>query len=105
MKIYLLFLVSFVFTTSASACDSFRLNNGDLLRCDIDRIELLAKVGQPISKDVDSIGVNDGENKSGTTKETWSYILKADIGGDFLVSVKIENSKVVNISSKQKDRL
>lgn len=86
---------------TAAAGGSFRLENGQLLRTGISRAEVISLVGQPLSKDVESYGVNTGNVPAGQTVETWTYILEGAIGGKFLVTLTLEGGTVTKITSKQ----
>ncbi|GGF01321.1 hypothetical protein [Pseudoalteromonas gelatinilytica] len=85
------------------AGSSFRLSNGDLVLKDMSKIEILDKLGTPILKDVQSLGIDTGGNvKVGKKVETWSYKLKGSIGGEYLVSITFQGDKVIDIASEQK---
>ncbi len=86
-----------------NAGSSFRLSNGDLVLKDMSKIEILDKLGAPILKDVQSLGIDTGGNvKVGKKVETWSYKLKGSIGGEYLVSITFQGDKVIDIASEQK---
>jgi len=104
MKLCISIIVLIVFAAPASAC-GFRLADGKLLKCGMPRIEVLALAGPPEFKDIETLGVDTGEPVSGETVETWSYRLKADMGGDYLVSVTLTAGKVTAINRKQVGRL
>lgn len=104
MKWFLVTVAAMTFSTQAAAC-GFRLNDGKLLRCGMKRIDVVALAGEPVSKDVDTLGVDTGEPVKGETIETWSYRLQGDIGGEYLVSLTLKAGKVVAISSKQLERI
>lgn len=104
MKLFYTAIVVLLFAAQASAC-GFRLSDGKLLSCDMTRIEVLSLAGEPVTKDVETLGVDIGEPVKGTTVETWSYRLKGDIGGEYLVSLTIKGGKVTAINSKQQGRL
>lgn len=89
---------------SAQGC-GFRLSSGKLLSCGMQRAELVALAGQPGSKDIETLGVDNGEPVKGETIETWSYQLRSDMDHDYLVSVTIQASKVTAIWTKQLNRL
>lgn len=90
-------------TFSAEAC-GFRLSDGRLLSCGMSRIELLDRAGEPLSKDVEVHAVSDEPAVAGRRVETWSYIVKGDIGGNYLVSIRLENGRVTAIESQQQRR-
>ncbi|SEH95242.1 Protein of unknown function [Rheinheimera pacifica] len=104
MKLFFAAIVALLFTAQASAC-GFRLSDGKLLSCGMTRIEVLSLAGEPLAKDVETLGVDIGEPVKGTTVETWSYRLKGDIGGEYLVSLTLRGGKVTAIDSKQQGRL
>lgn len=86
---------------AAAAGSTFRLENGQLLRTGMSRGEVISLVGQPLSKDVESYGVNTGNVPEGEKVESWTYILEGAIGGKFLVTQTLEGGTVVKITSKQ----
>lgn len=104
MKLCISLIMLFIFAAPVSAC-GFRLADGKLLKCGMPRIEVLALAGQPEFKDIETLGVDNGEPVSGETVETWSYQLKADMGGEYLVSVTLTAGKVTAINRKQMGRL
>tara|TARA_Y100001963_G_scaffold147011_1_gene222735 strand:- start:444 stop:758 length:315 start_codon:yes stop_codon:yes gene_type:complete len=104
MKWFLVTVAAMTFSTQATAC-GFRLDDGKLLRCGMKRIDVIALAGEPVSKDVDTLGVDTGEPVKGETIETWSYRLQGDIGGEYMVSLTLKAGKVVAISSKQLERI
>ncbi|WP_273024480.1 hypothetical protein [Rheinheimera sp.] len=104
MKWFLMTVVALTFSIQATTC-GFRLDDGKLLRCGMKRIDVIALAGEPVSKDVDTLGVDTGEPVKGETIETWSYRLQGDIGGEYLVSLTLKAGKVVAINSKQLERI
>lgn len=104
MKGFLTVIAALVFSAQSAAC-GFRLDDGKLLRCGMTRIEVMSLAGEPVSKDVDTLGVDTGEVGKGETVETWSYRLQGDIGGEYLVSLTLKAGKVTAISSKQRERI
>lgn len=104
LSVSIIVLLVFAVAAPAQAC-GFRLADGKLLKCGMPRIEVLALAGQPEVKDVETLGVDTGEPVSGETVETWSYRLKADMGGDYLVSLTLTAGKVTAINRKQLGRL
>ena len=96
-------LVLVLSSWSAQAC-GFRLSSGKLLSCGMPRIELLALAGEPVAKDIETLGVDSGEPVVGETKETWSYQLKNDMGNDYMLAVTLQGGKVTAIWSKQQNR-
>lgn len=104
LSVQIVSLLVLVVAVPAQAC-GFRLADGKLLKCGMARIEVVALAGQPEYKDVETLGVDTGEPVHGETTETWSYRLKADMGGDYLVSLTLTAGKVTAISRKQLGRL
>lgn len=104
MKWFLAVTAVLMFSAQAAAC-GFRLDDGKLLRCGMKRVDVMALAGEPLSKDVDTLGIDTGEPVKGETTETWSYRLQGDIGGEYLVSLTLKAGKVVAISSKQLERI
>lgn len=104
MKYLLLAGAALVFSAQAMAC-GFRLDSGKLLRCGMQRIDVIAVVGEPLSKNVEVLGIDSGEPVKGETTETWIYRLQADIGGQYLVSLTLQAGKVVAINRKQLERI
>ena len=104
MKLFYAVITVLFFSAQASAC-GFRLSDGKLLSCGMTRIDVLSLAGEPVAKDVETLGVDTGEPVKGTTIETWSYRLKGDIGGDYLVSLSLAGGKVTAIRSTQLGRL
>ncbi|MCC5826788.1 DUF2845 domain-containing protein [Alkalimonas sp.] len=88
---------------TASAC-GFRLNDGRLINCGMSRIELLDRAGEPVSKDVEVHAISTKPEETGRRIETWSYILPGAIGGNYLVSITLEQGKVTAIESRQQKR-
>lgn len=103
-SVQIVLLLFFVVAVPAQAC-GFRLADGKLLKCGMPRVEVLALAGQPEYKDVETVGIDTGEQARGETTETWSYRLTADMGGDYLVSLTLTAGKVTAISRKQLGRL
>ncbi|WP_158677934.1 DUF2845 domain-containing protein [Pseudoalteromonas sp. T1lg76] len=99
--IYLLLIFC---SAMALAGQSFRLADGDLVYTGMNKIEILDKLGEPLMKDVQSIGVDKGDGFAGKKTEIWSYRLRGDIGGEYLVSVTFKGDKVTSINSKQRNR-
>ena len=104
MKTGISLIVLLLFAVPAQAC-GFRLADGKLLKCGMPRIEVLTLAGQPEFKDIETLGIDNGEAVSVETIETWSYHLKADVGGDYLVAVTLTSGKVTSIYRKQLGRL
>ncbi|WP_027670204.1 hypothetical protein [Rheinheimera baltica] len=90
--------------SQANAC-GFRLSDGKLLKCGMSRIELISLAGEPLFKDIETLGVGSGKPVKGETIETWSYRLTGDIGGDYLLSIMLTGGKVSAIHRKQQGRI
>ncbi|SEA72189.1 hypothetical protein [Alkalimonas amylolytica] len=105
MRIFMLLLAGTLMASSfsASAC-GFRLKDGKLLTCNMSRIELLDRAGEPLSKDVEVHAISTKPQETGRRIETWSYILPGAIGGNYLVSITLEQGKVTAIESRQQQR-
>lgn len=84
---------------------SFRSAEGKLLRCGMSGIEVLDRLGQPLLKEQMTLGVSTNSAERGQTIEVWSYKTKADMGGEFLLSLEFTDGKVSKISRKQQGRL
>lgn len=104
MKLFSAAMMFLLFAAQANAC-GFRLSDGKLLSCGMTRIDVLSLAGEPVAKDIETLGVDVGEPVKGKTIETWSYRLKGDIGGEYLVSLTLTAGKVTAINSKQQGRL
>lgn len=104
MKWFITVIVFLVCSEQAVAC-GFRLDNSRLLSCGMSRIDLIDAAGEPVSKDIETLGVDTGEPVKGETIETWSYRLRGDIGGEYLVSLTLKAGKVVAIKRKQLGRI
>lgn len=88
---------------SASAC-GFRIKDGKLLSCNMSRIELLDRAGEPLSKDVEVHAISIEPGQAGQRIETWSYILPGSIGGNYLVSITLVQGRITAIESRQQRR-
>lgn len=104
LKWSILLLSIFSVLPVAAEC-SFRLQGGKLLRCGMASIEILDRLGPPILKEQRTIGVSTNSVERGKTVEVWSYQTKADVGGDFLLSIELTDGKVTLIQRKQKGRI
>ncbi len=87
-----------------NAGQSFRLLDGDLVHTGMTKIEVLDKLGQPLMKDVETVGVDQGEGLKGKKVESWSYRLDGSIGGEYLVTVTFNGDKATSINSIQRNR-
>ena len=98
-------LVSLLLVSSAALSgQSFRLADGDLVYTGMTKIEVLEKLGAPMMKDVQSVGINKGDQQQGKKIEVWSYKVDGSIGGEYLVSVTFKGDKATDINSIQKNR-
>lgn len=84
---------------------SFRLADGKLLRCGMASIEVIERVGQPLLREQRTLGVSTNAIERGQTVEVWSYKVKADVGGEFLLSIELTDGKVTTLDRKQQGRL
>ncbi|MCC5453167.1 DUF2845 domain-containing protein [Rheinheimera sp. UJ51] len=98
-------LLGMFFTVSAVANCSFRLQDGKLLRCGMASIEVLERLGQPLLKEQLTVGVSTNHIERGKSVEIWSYKTKADVGGEFLLSIELTDGKVTTINRQQQGRL
>ncbi|WP_105189667.1 DUF2845 domain-containing protein [Pseudoalteromonas sp. T1lg48] len=101
---HVIYLLLTLCSTAVLAGQSFRLADGDLVYIGMNKIEVLDKLGEPLMKDVQSVGVDKGEGFAGKKTEVWSYRLEGDIGGEYLVSVTFKGDKATSIDSKQRNR-
>ena len=99
------FIAGYFFTLSAAANCSFRLQDGKLLRCGMASIEVIDRLGQPLLKEQITVGVSTNNIERGNTVEVWSYKTRADVGGEFLLSIELTDGKVTTINRKQQGRL
>ncbi|OZB43566.1 MAG: hypothetical protein B7X50_00465 [Alishewanella sp. 34-51-39] len=99
------FVIGISLSLPAMANCSFRLDDGKLLRCGMPGIEVLDRLGQPLLKEQVTLGVSTNSVERGQTVEVWSYKTRADMGGEFLLSIEFTDGKVSNISRKQRGRL
>lgn len=100
-----IFMLGLGFSLPTMAECSFRLADGKLLRCGMAGIEVLDRLGQPLLKEQLSLGVSTNNVERGQSVELWSFKTKADIGGDFLLSIEMTDGKVSSINRKQQGRL
>ncbi|RUO49636.1 DUF2845 domain-containing protein [Pseudidiomarina donghaiensis] len=96
-----LFFISF--SALANKC-AFRISGGELIRCGMSKIEVMNHLGQPELTSTESLGVNDGFGHGGQTVESWSYVAVGDIGGEYYLTVRFAESKVIGIESEQVNR-
>jgi hypothetical protein len=89
----------------AMANCSFRLDDGKLLSCGMSGIEVVDRLGQPLLKEQLTLGVSTNSVERGQTVDVWSYKTRADMGGEFLLSIEFTDGKVSKISRKQQGRL
>jgi len=101
-KLTYIFLLFLIVTFQAKAGDSFRLRDGSLIREGMMSIEVISKLGPPLSKDTETTGISLDTNSGGQTIEIWSYILEGSIGGSYLVQIKIKGGNIINVSTKQR---
>lgn len=102
---YWVFVFGMSLSLPAMANCSFRLDDGKLLRCGMSGIEVVDRLGQPLLKEQLTLGVSTNSVERGQTVDVWSYKTKADMGGDFLLSIEFTDGKVSKISRKQQGRI
>lgn len=94
------FLCGFANVAEASTC-SFRMSNGQLIKCGMTEQEVLKKAGNPLSRSYVNFEEN---NRRGYTRRNvwaWVYQIKGDIGGEFIVTVGFDRGKVVVVKTQQ----
>ena len=98
-------LALLVFFLNANAGNSFRTQSGRLITLGMSRVEILDLIGEPLSQDTDTQGYSLGRYSSGSTIETWSYLISGSIGGEYYLTIILEDGFVVDIFSKQRGRI
>ena len=98
-------LVLLVFALNADAGNSFRTQSGRLITIGMSRIELLDLIGEPLSQDTETQGLSLGRYSSGSTIETWSYLISGSIGGKYYLTIILEGGYVIEIFAKQRGRI
>lgn len=102
-----------MFLQTADASDSFRLENGNLIRTGLTKLELLAIVGPPMTTEDVMQRVERPQNSTTQqiitshevlNEQRLTYQLAGSIGGDYLVEVTIRQGKVTAIHSVQLNR-
>jgi hypothetical protein len=104
LSIYLclaLLLASF----NSQAGNSFRLENGRLITTGMSSIEVLDLIGEPLTRDTRAQGLSLDQVFVGKTIETWSYLITGSIGGEYYLTLIIEDGIVAEVYSKQRGRL
>ncbi|MBR9908407.1 MAG: DUF2845 domain-containing protein [Gammaproteobacteria bacterium] len=96
-------LFFFSFSAFAAKC-AFRISGGELIRCGMSKIEVTTKIGQPALTSTESVGINDGFGRGGRSVEAWQYVTTGDIGGEYYLTVRFANNKVIEIESQQVNR-
>ena len=98
---------------TADASDSFRLENGNLIRTGLTKLELLAIVGPPMMTEDIMQRVERPQNSTTQQiitnhqvldEQRLTYQLAGSIGGDYLVEVTIRQGKVTAVHSVQLNR-
>ena len=98
-------LILFSVTSSAIAAKcAFRISGGELIRCGMSKIEVMTKIGRPAMTSTESVGINAGFGRGGRSVEAWSYVTTGDIGGEYYLTVRFANNKVIEIESQQVNR-
>lgn len=92
-----LFLLSF----NLAADGSFRLKSGKLISTGITVSELYRLAGHPNSKET----LKDSDGESATKREVFIYELEGSVGGEYFVTVELDDGAVVSVTSKQIGRM
>lgn len=98
-------LLSLIFSFTANARDSFRLDNGKMITVGKKKYEIIELVGTPLSQSVVQVAVDNGQGGNPIHREVLVYKLEGSVGGLYLVELTIENGKVVLITSTQAKRI
>ena len=98
-------LALLVFSLNAHADGSFRTQSGRLITTGMSKIEILDLIGEPLVQDTNTEGLSLGTYSSGSTIESWSYLIRGSIGGEYYLTIILEDGYVVDIFSKQRGRI
>ena len=94
---FVFLIVSFMFASTVQSADSFRLENGQLLKNGMNKGEVIAHVGKPKMKDIiRRAGVNTEK------KEVWTYFINDSFGNPSIVSITFEGNSVAKVEAKTK---
>ncbi len=90
---------------SADAGNSFRTQSGRLITTGMSRVEVLDLIGEPLSRDTYTQGLSLDPISVGKTVESWSYLISGSIGGEYYLTIILEDGYVVEVASKQRGRI
>ncbi len=85
--------------------NSFRLQNGRLITTGMSSLEILDLIGEPLTRETRAQGLSLDQVFVGKTIETWSYLIMGSIGGEYYLTLTMEDGIVAAVNSKQRDRL
>jgi|GEM_PF-629574 len=94
-----------VWSLNALAANSFRLHNGRLITTGMTQVEVLDLIGEPLSRDTHIQALSLDGVAAGKSVETWSYLLQGSIGGEFYLTLTLENGLVTMVHFKQRGRI
>ena len=97
----ILLLVSF----NSQAANSFRIQNGRLITTGMSSLEILDLIGEPLTRETRTQGLSLDNVFTGKTIEIWSYLITGSIGGEYYLTLTLEDGIVAAVNSKQRDRL
>lgn len=80
----------------ATGADSFRFDNGRLVTDGMSRIEVLARVGPPLTTTTLSIGLN-----GFPSREQWLYRSPGAIAGAYWISIVFEGDTVIEVRAER----
>jgi len=101
----ILSVLMLTFSMSADAGKSFRTQSGRLITTGMSKVEVLDLIGEPLSRDVYTRGLSLDPISVGKTVETWSYLLSGSIGGEYYLTITLEDGYVIEVASKQRGRI
>ena len=90
---------------NANAGNSFRLENGRLITTGMSSLEVQDLIGEPQSRETRVQGLALNQVSAGKTIEIWSYLIMGSIGGEYYLTLTLEDGIVATVSSKQRGRL
>lgn len=89
--------------TSFALADAFRTTEGKVVAAGLSRAEVMALLGEPQSRHVETLGLSSGsEPGQGRTVETWTYFTEGSIGNDVLLTLTIESGEVTNVQVEKR---
>jgi len=102
---YFLFLVLLVGSLNTFAGNSFRLASGRLIISGMSKVEVLDLIGEPLSRQTRTQGLSVDGIATGRTIEIWSYLIMGSIGGEYYLTITLEDGVVTTIKAKQRGRI